>query len=162
MREGGRSVTFFVAEEPVPKARHRSAIRKKRDGTQFISQYSDTDTKKYEEQVRKVAKKHFTEPLTGALEMMVIAYFPVPESWSRPKKAKAYGQYKPVGSDTDNIFKAASDALNRKPVKLKGKTVSYELTAWKDDTQVCKIIGIKKYIASPDHPVGIAIRVTEI
>lgn len=58
---------------------------------------------------------------TGAVRVEVIAWMPVPESWSAKKKALAIGgKIRPTAKpDSDNILKLVLDALNG--------------IAWKDD-----------------------------
>lgn len=45
------------------------------------------------------------------LGVHVYAHFAVPESWSKKKKAAAYGRLDRSSSDADNILKAVMDAL---------------------------------------------------
>ena len=68
----------------------------------------------------------------------MIAFYPIPESWSKSKKARAIqGEIVPtVKPDCDNVIKAILDSLNG--------------VAYKDDNQVIEINFIKKYSLKKD------------
>jgi Holliday junction resolvase RusA-like endonuclease len=79
----------------------------------------------------------------GAVVVCIKAHMPIPESWSKKKKASALeGSIYPTAKpDIDNVCKLALDALNG--------------VAWKDDASVVSIIGLKVFAATP----GLEIRV---
>lgn len=154
--------SFFVPGLPIPKGRARTATRKMKGGRSFIAHITPPKTVAYENQVRSAAKEAFTSPLEGPLELRAVFYFPPPESWSRPAKVRAYGQYKANCVDLDNLVKAIADGMNRRPIKSGRETVGWDLVAWTDDSQLCRILVAKKYIATPASPVGVSITVTTI
>lgn len=72
-------------------------------------------------------------PLEGPLYITVTAFFPIPASW--PKKRKAEARWHTGKPDGDNILKAAGDGLNG--------------IVWKDDSQVAFGKIIKQYGDAP-------------
>jgi Holliday junction resolvase RusA-like endonuclease len=73
------------------------------------------------------------QPFTGAVRVEIIAWMPVPESWSAKKKAMAIeGKIRPTAKpDGDNVLKLALDALNG--------------VAWKDDAAVVDMACSKRF-----------------
>jgi Holliday junction resolvase RusA-like endonuclease len=76
------------------------------------------------------------EPLTGAITLILRAYYPIPQSWPQSKKAKALcGLIQPlVKPDADNIAKCM-DSLNG--------------IAWVDDKQITSLQVTKAYSPIP-------------
>lgn len=76
------------------------------------------------------------QPFNCAVRVFVTAWMPIPESWSKSKKALAIdGTTKPTAKpDIDNVLKLVLDALNG--------------VAWKDDAAVVRLTGIKKFGAT--------------
>lgn len=73
------------------------------------------------------------QPFTGAVRVEVIAWMPVPDSWSKRKKSTAIAGdiYPTAKPDGDNILKLALDALNG--------------VAWKDDAAAVDVRCRKKF-----------------
>lgn len=71
--------------------------------------------------------------LEGALEIVVVATFPIPDSWS--KKRKATARFHTSKPDADNIIKAVGDGLNS--------------IIWKDDSQLAQCRIMKVYGETP-------------
>ncbi len=106
---------FFVAGKPQGKARPRVTRR----GT-----YTPKATKDYEQRVRVAfmqakgnVKNQSAMPLFPAdicVSAEIVAYYEIPKSWSRKKRAAAIeGRIRPtVKPDTDNIAKIILDSLN--------------------------------------------------
>lgn len=107
-------VTFKIPGKPVPKARPRLG----RHGT-----YTPQATVQAEKAVQWVAGPLFKEPMVGPVELIVVAKFAPPKSWSKKKTAAHIGQPHLQKPDFDNIAKLVSDALNG--------------IAYKDDSQIC-------------------------
>jgi Holliday junction resolvase RusA-like endonuclease len=88
--------------------RHRLA-----DGR--VISFTDPKVETYHGLVRTVAAQAMSgrPPITGAIEMTVIAVFPVPASWSAKKRAQALaGTIAKVSRpDIENLFKGAVDAM---------------------------------------------------
>jgi Holliday junction resolvase RusA-like endonuclease len=143
-----KSVSFFVPLEPVAKARPRSAIRKGKNGKDFILVYTPSKTRNYEESFASIAKSKIQWPFLGAIELRMTFTFPLPESWSRKKREAALGTYKHIGIDLDNTIKAASDSLNG--------------IAWADDRQIVRLLAAKKYVSSYDDVSGTNVTIIEL
>ena len=71
--------------------------------------------------------------LEGPVELRVMAYMPIPASWSMKKqRAAALGEILPISRpDLDNCIKSIKDGCNK--------------VIWKDDSQVVDIIAKKRY-----------------
>jgi Holliday junction resolvase RusA-like endonuclease len=106
---------------------------------QFVSTYTDTETRKYEDRLRTaaMAKIGMSEPLSTPLYVKIDALMPIPESWSARKKAQAEaGEIMPVSKpDADNLLKIALDPLNK--------------VVWTDDSIIVGLSMVKRYSANP-------------
>ena len=124
---------FTVPGTPHGKQRARTVSR----GGSTHS-YTPPKTASYERLIAEQYKLSFPgqKPLTGALELVLRAYMPIPASWPQSKKAKALsGIIKPtVKPDCDNVAKCM-DALNG--------------IAWEDDKQITFLAVTKEYSAVP-------------
>jgi Holliday junction resolvase RusA-like endonuclease len=131
------------------RLRHR-VVRSKANPLGYASGYTPAATIAYEEQIAVLARltwgRQFgdgvmleNDPplLDGPIFLHVIAYKPIPESWSRAKKAAAErGDIRPTSKpDWDNFGKVAADALNT--------------IAFKDDAQVADAFVQKYYSDTP-------------
>lgn len=109
--------------------------------------YSDPNTVKYESQIRHAATQAMggRPPIGGPVQVVMMVRFPVPESWSKKKRALALagGILPTVKPDADNSLKL-TDALN--------------FVCWNDDKQVVDARVIKRY---SDRP-GMTIQITEL
>lgn len=109
-------VTFVVPGIPVGKGRHRSRIALDKQAHEYIATYPDKKTAKYEKNVAIEAKiaMRGRKPVSGAVCLVVRAYYPIPSSWPQWRKREArIGVIAPeVKPDWDNIGKACSDAMN--------------------------------------------------
>lgn len=100
--------------------------------------YTPEKTRSYESLLQgaaiEVMKKR--KPLDGPLLVKVEAYFPVPASWSRPRRAAALlGLSRPVTRpDADNLMKMLD---------------SFNAVVWRDDSQVVEGIVCKHYSEQP-------------
>ncbi len=109
-------VHFVVPGIPVAKGRARSRIARTAAGQNFVQHYTPPETKKYEKQVAIEAKiaMRGQKPASGAVCLVVKAFYPIPASWPQWRKREAHiGIIAPkVKPDWDNIGKACSDAMN--------------------------------------------------
>lgn len=100
--------------------------------------YTPADTVNYEGALRLAAASVMAghPPLDGALAVMMVAEFPVPQSWSKKKQAAAMaGEIKPTGKpDADNLIKTL-DAFNA--------------VVWRDDAQIVDARITKRYSERP-------------
>ena len=131
-----RRIFFVVPGEPVPKARPRFTMQGGKART-----YTPTSSAAYETTVGLLAHAAMQgrEPMQGAVHVQVQAFFPVPQSWS--KKRKAAASWHASRPDLDNIVKSALDGLNR--------------VAFADDGQVASIFATKAYSATPRLEVAV-------
>lgn len=132
-------VFFVVPGEPVPKARPRFTMQGGKART-----YTPTSSAAYETTIGLLAHaamraQGIAEPLAGALHVQVQAFFPVPHSWSKKRKASA--SWHASRPDLDNIVKSALDGLNR--------------VAFADDGQIASIYATKAYSATPRLEVAV-------
>ena len=132
-------IFFVVPGEPVPKARPRFTMQGGKART-----YTPTSSAAYETTIGLLAHaamcaQGIAEPLAGALHVQVQAFFPVPKTWS--KKRKAAASWHASRHDLDNIVKSALDGLNR--------------VAFTDDGQVASVYATKAYSATPRLEVAV-------
>ena len=108
------TIHFTIPGKPRGKQRPRVT----RNGS-----FTPKETRKYEAAVQKAfyaarweaeREKGIIFDLTKITRVSVhfLAYFPVPESWTKAKKKSAYGQPYTSKPDLDNIAKIILDALN--------------------------------------------------
>ena len=123
-------VKFTVYGDPKGKGRPRF----RRVGRMTMT-YTPKETVEYENNVKKsflssIDKDTFV-PFSGPVEADALCIFEVPKSYSKKKRAELIGTPHTKKPDTDNICKALLDPLN---------DIAYE-----DDSQVCKLSGLKLY-----------------
>ena len=108
MNNGERMIQIEIPGNPVPKGRHRT--------TKSGHSYTPTKTKKWEQIARLMASDQMKgqDPMSGAIDLIVSAFFAIPKSWPKWKKDAAEKGLVVHTSrpDYDNILKAAADALN--------------------------------------------------
>ena len=126
-----KTITFTVPGKPQGKARPRVV----RQGG-FSRSFTPEKTVLYENWIRTCYQRaagDYRFPDDAPLELSVTAVFPVPQSYSRRRKAGCLsGFIRPTGKpDCDNIAKSVADALNG--------------VAYRDDSRVCKLLVVKKY-----------------
>ena len=101
--------------------------------------FTPAKTRAYERSVAAAyqAKYSCVPPMTGALEVKIEAFMPIPESWKKDEKAQALAEIKlpTVKPDADNIIKVICDALNG--------------LAYQDDKQIIGSRFVKRYGAMP-------------
>lgn len=109
-------VEFSMAGIPRGKQRHRTAIRNKRGGGQFVAAYTPEQTVKYEKAVKELGRKAMGNkaPFVGPLSVSLRFRLEVPKSYSKHLRAAIlageewyFGAY-----DLDNMTKAIFDGLN--------------------------------------------------
>jgi Holliday junction resolvase RusA-like endonuclease len=126
-------VSFTVPGAPRGKGRPRATRMGK-----GVRLYTDDKTANFENLIRLAyQQEHDIPPASGALEIQVNAYFPIPKSASKKARlemeaGRVYPTKKP---DLDNVLKAVLDGLNG--------------VAFVDDCQIVSIQSAKKYDAIP-------------
>lgn len=104
------TIHFTIPGKPRGKQRPRVT----RNGS-----FTPKETRKYEAAVRKafnterwVSGTLFDSRDVTQAEAVITAYFPVPASWPKTKRASAFGTPYTGKPDADNIAKIILDALN--------------------------------------------------
>lgn len=121
--------TFEIAGDPQGKGRPRFSTR-----GGFVKTYTPEKTASYENFVKVCyLNKYKGQKLDGEIIAEIIAYFPIPKSFSKKKRSEALeGKIKPTKKpDTDNIAKTILDSLNG--------------IAFEDDKQVVALLVKKLY-----------------
>lgn len=68
--------------------------------------------KKYQQRIRaKVRQEWDKPPITTPVALVMVAFMPIPQSWSLKKQREMDGKLAPVKPDATNIFKLAEDAI---------------------------------------------------
>ena len=123
-------ITFKVEATPVGKGRPKFARR-----GNFVSTYTPTKTREYEDLIRDAAKQAMgsNEPLKTPVAAYIYITVPIPQSYSKSRsKACLEGWERPCKKpDIDNIIKAYLDSMNG---------IVYD-----DDTQVVSLHSTKVY-----------------
>jgi Holliday junction resolvase RusA-like endonuclease len=118
--------------------RARSRIVTAKGGRQFVSNYTPAATRNEAGVIRQYAEDAMAgrAPFTGAVELKMAMYFPIPSSFSKAKRAAALsGTIRPtVKPDWDNGAKF-TDALSK--------------VVWADDKQVTDAFVWKRYSTHP-------------
>lgn len=143
-------ISFVVPGQPVGKGRPRFV---RATGHSF----TPAKTRSYEAVAMHFAAEAMKgrQPFQGACAVEVVAYMPIPRSWSQKKQLGAIaGNIHPTGKpDSDNLLKCIGDALNG--------------IVWRDDSQAVECRVVKRYshqarcevsvvhIAAPDRGVVI-------
>ncbi len=125
------AIRFVIAGVPVAKERPRF--------TRSGHAYTPAKTRTYEEIVRLHATQAMRgkKMLSGAIELRVTAYLPIPKNFPVREKARALSGTLPCTKkpDWDNLGKIISDACNR--------------IVYRDDAQICDSYVAKRYSAEP-------------
>lgn len=141
------TITIDLPGAPQGKGRPRFRVVRTKTGATFGNAYTPAKTRSYETLLRAAAinamKDHML--IEGPLIVVVWAYMPVPQSWSKRKQNDALaGVIFPIGKpDCDNMLKVV-DALNG--------------VVWKDDAQIVDARVIKTYSYKPE----LRIEVTQV
>lgn len=137
------TINFTVPGQPVAKARPRATTI---NGAARL--YSPSKTREYEQQVAQAARGAMCKapPLDRAVAVSLDIRLPVPESWSKTRRADAlagrvFATSKP---DADNYAKAVLDGCNG--------------VVFLDDAQVVRLTAQKRYAETP----GVDVLVTAL
>ena len=116
----------MIEFEVIGKIQPKQRPRFKRCGA-FIQTYTPEPTLKYQKLVAdSYLAKYDGIKLTGALVMNIDAFFNVPKSYSKKKKAELYGRPNTQhNGDIDNVAKSVLDGLNG--VAYDDDTIIYDL-----------------------------------
>lgn len=97
---------FTVPGKPQGKARARATVVNGR-----ARMYTPETTVAFEAAVRAAGAPHFTGPISGPVRMRIVAFFEMPKSWSKRKRAEMHGAFHTQKPDSDNVTKAVKDGL---------------------------------------------------
>ncbi len=94
--------------------------------------FTPATTLQYERLVAAAAREVISEPITGNVQVDIIAVYQVPKSWAKALQASARrGDIMPTRPDIDNVIKIILDGMNE--------------VAYLDDQQVHMISAEKRY-----------------
>ena len=94
--------------------------------------FTPATTLQYERLVAAAAREVISEPITGNVQVDIIAVYQVPKSWAKALQASARrGDIMPTRPDIDNVIKICLDGMNE--------------AAYLDDQQVHMISAEKRY-----------------
>ena len=138
----------MIEFEVIGKIQPKQRPRFKRCGA-FIQTYTPEPTLKYQKLVvDSYLAKYDGIKLTGALVMNIDAFFNVPKSFSRKKKAELYGRPNVQhNGDIDNVAKSVLDGLNG--------------VAYDDDTIIYDLHIRKYYTWSENDPERVEVRICD-
>lgn len=126
------AVNIVLPGEPIGKGRPRFV---RATGVA----YTPAPTRRYEDQLRAVAglAMRGRDMLTGALEVDVLVFISVPQSWpAKKRQSAANGLIRPTSRpDADNYLKIACDSLNG--------------IVYRDDSQITDVQIRKRYAFQP-------------
>lgn len=127
-----RRLQITIPGEPIGKGRPRFV---RATGRTFTPE----KTSRYENLVRLTFTQKYPDhhPIDSKVELFIRAYFPIPESWPKYRKANAAGgiEKKTSKPDLDNIIKSVCDGLNG--------------VAWTDDARIWRLEASKEYSDQP-------------
>lgn len=127
-------IRIIVPGPPKPLERNRHRImNRKGGGAPFVVSYMPAQSAANQSSIRKFASDAMNgrPPLDGAVDLRVVAYMPVPESWSKRKQTAALAdQMRPTGRpDADNILKGICDSIQ--DIVVRNDTIFTETSIWK-------------------------------
>jgi Holliday junction resolvase RusA-like endonuclease len=143
-------IIVTIPGTPYAQKRHRSRVRQTKGGKAFTQQHDhpeNVDWKAYAQTYFALAMNEagLDDPLVGAIELIVVAVFPMPRSrWLKTKKRRGGSHTKKP--DIDNLLKAIEDAGNG--------------VLWVDDKQIWKVDAMKLE-APQEEPGRLFLRVVE-
>lgn len=139
-------VEFTIEGPPVGKARPRV--------TRTVT-YTPAKTARYEDLVRYTAINSFDGVFdkNDPIAVTIIAYFEIPKSWSKKRKALCLSgiELPTKKPDIDNISKIIMDGMNPKTKRNKQlhKMVEVMRGIYHDDKQVTTLLVKKRYSERP-------------
>ncbi len=140
------TIRITVAGPPVPKGRPRFDAVNGR-----AMAFTPAKTRKYETHVRLAAQQAMEgrAPLDGPVTVSMVAWLPIPTSWSKKRQRMAErGAIAPTKRpDVENILKSALDACNG--------------IVFRDDSQAVDVRAVKAYAAKPRLDIRVSPALTE-
>lgn len=134
---------FTIPGMPVPKERPRARIVTPHGKKPFISMYTDSKTREFEELVGRLAKYAMLghPPMTRGVELQVTIYVQINPEWATWKRLAAEGNeiVPTVKPDISNVVKSIEDGMNK--------------IVYLDDSQVISSDVVKLFHTGPSHTV---------
>ena len=135
----GEPLRLVIPGVPRPLERNRTRIVNTKTGGQFVANYLPAQSAREQSVIRKIAYDAMNgrAPLLGPIDLRIVAYMPIPASWSNKKQATALNdKIRPTGRpDWENLAKML-DGLNG--------------VVWRDDSQITDPRGpYKRYSNRP-------------
>lgn len=122
----GDIIRVIIPGAPKPLQRNRHRIVRPRGKPEFISNYLPAESRAEQSTIRHFGHTAMAgRPLLdGVVEMRLVAYMPIPQSWSNKKRVAAIGdQIRPTSKpDLSNMWRLAEDAFKH--------------IIWRDDAQI--------------------------
>lgn len=141
---GARFVCQFrIKGEPIGKGRPRARLVTPKGKKPFISMYTDSQTRDYEDMVKRLAQYAMLghPPIERAVELNVTIYIQIPDTWPQWKRDAASGQeiMPTTKPDISNVVKSIEDAMNG--------------VVYKDDSQIVSTDTVKLFHMGPTETV---------
>lgn len=129
-------ISFTLPIIPKAQERSRAGVNKYTGHAQVFT--SKAQAKNQKDLIALMAPYAPAKPLEGPLKISINVFLPVPQSWSKAKKAKALNRTICPTSrpDLDNYVKQIMDRMTK-------------LFFWVDDSQVIRISASKLYSENP-------------
>ena len=151
-------ITIFIPLVPQGqmRARHsRPRITRRGKAAGGMTYKAEKQKTREAEIFRCLARYVPEKPITGPVELTVVAWMPVPKSWTKARREDAVaGRILPdVTPDLSNMVKMIEDCLQG--VFIRGRKGTRVQVIIDDDKQVCSLIAKKGYATHPHWTVGI-------
>ena len=125
-----------------PKGKGRPRFKVMKQGKKTIAwAYTDSNTKKYEGEIKTELKKLYPSPIDNPVLVIMEAIFPVPQKFLKTKDLDPDELFNTAKPDIDNIIKIVFDAMNEVVVQ--------------DDSQIVGVMAYKKFGLEPRLEVSI-------
>ena len=142
----GHVLSIDVYTTPYGKGRPRF----NKNGTAYTPQKTKEAEQLIHNEIEQALKKCMPgwSPIRTSISMTYTAYFGVPKSWTKGRKALTYGTEHTSKPDLDNLLKLVMDACNE--------------VLYLDDSQIYYIEGFKVYCEQDEEPhISLTLRWTE-
>lgn len=137
--KAGEVIRIEIPGRPKPLGRNRHRIMRPKNKAAYVGSYLPTESRNEKAVIRDFAARAMSgrAPLEGSVDMRVVAYMPIPASWSNKKRQAALAdKIRPTSKpDASNIWKLAEDA--------------FKLVVWRDDAQVSDHAMWRRYSDRP-------------
>jgi len=141
-------VSFIIPGDPVPFSRAGSFGKRR---------FTPPKQRDYMLEARRIAHDAMAgaAPFAGPVSVDVDAYYELPASWSKKKRAATLeSPWKPSRPDCDNLAKAIMDAIGGNPSL--DQTDGLGAIVFGDDAAVCRLIVEKRFGLSSSVRVTVA------